>query len=93
MDKEGVRILLSTFKKQVQNYINRIDALPEGISFYDPQGDLVETYNRGLKSFKTEFHDLFDESINQMDIYINVKLIIFYWLRKKLKMLCKQESE
>jgi len=46
-----------------------------------------------LKSFKTEFHDLFDESINQMDIYINVKLIIFYWLRKKLKMLCKQESE
>ncbi len=74
MDKEGVRILLSTFKKQVQNLISRIDALPEGISFYDPKGDLVETYNRGLKSFKTEFQDLLDELINQMDIYINTEV-------------------
>lgn len=73
MDTEGVRIALEVFKTEYSSALDYIDDLPEGISFYDPEGNLVETYNRNLKTFKNKFSDIFLEVATKMDGYVNTE--------------------
>jgi len=73
MDTESVRTALATLKTKYNSAIDCIDDLPTGISFYDPDGELVDTYNSGLKSFKQKFKDVFDEVIKKMDEYITTE--------------------
>ncbi len=74
MDREGVRILLASFSEQIKGYINRIDALPEGISFYDTDGVLVETYNRNLDTLKDTTQTLLDQTKKDMNKYIDSEI-------------------
>lgn len=73
MDTEGVRIALEAFKTEYSSALGCIDNLPEGISFYDPEGNLVETYNRNLKTFKDKFSEIFSEVATKMDGYVNTE--------------------
>ena len=73
MDTEGVRIALEAFKTEYSSALGCIDDLPEGISFHDRDGKLVDTYNRSLKSFKDKFSEIFSEVATKMDGYINTE--------------------
>ncbi len=48
MDKAGVKVILNTFTTIIHSVIEDLAALPTGISFYDSEGVLVETYDRNL---------------------------------------------
>ena len=73
MDTEGVRIALETFKTEYSSALDCIDNLPEGISFYDKEGKLVDTYNRSLKNFKDLFSVIFSEVATKMEGYVNTE--------------------
>ena len=73
MDTEGVRIALEAFKTEYSSALDCIDNLPEGISFYDKEGKLVDTYNRSLKNFKDLFSVIFSEVATKMEGYVNTE--------------------
>ena len=60
MDIEKVEDALNTYSGECQTVLERIDSLPEGIAFYDPEGKMVGAYNKNIKDMKVKFTDLFD---------------------------------
>ena len=63
MDVEGVKNALGIFDTEVKKVVKAIDSLPEGIAFYDPEGNMVGSYNRNIKDLEVKFTDLFNGMI------------------------------
>ena len=61
MDTESVRVALETFNTAISAGLSDLDAVPDNIGFYDPNGQLVGSYNRNITEFKTKFRELFDD--------------------------------
>lgn len=73
MDVEGVRIALDAFKEQEKEGIALFDELPENIAFYDPNGELIGTYSRNVKNFKTKFQEIINTVITEMEGYLETE--------------------
>ena len=70
MDTEGVKQSLFIFRTSYMAALEELDAIPEGIHFYDPNGDLVGGYNRGIRSFKQEYQELANNLYTDMKKFI-----------------------
>ena len=73
MDVEGVRIALEAFKDQEKEGIALFDDLPEYIAFYDPEGELLGTYGRNVKNFKTKFEKIINTINEKMESYLETE--------------------
>ena len=73
MDVEGVRLALDTFKTYHKGLPELFDNIPEGIAFYDPNGEMIGSYNRIVKGFKEKFLTLFDEIESDLTGYLETE--------------------
>ena len=73
MDVEGVKQALNVFRTTAINALEEIVSLPNVIHFYDPNGDMVGEYNRGVDSFKQQYHDLIEQTYTEMRSYIETE--------------------
>ena len=73
MDTAGVKVQLENYKTKVSSIIASFDSLPNGISFYDPKGKLVDTYDRNLSTFKQKFQNFFDDFVLNMSNYVETE--------------------
>lgn len=79
MDVEGVRNALAIFQTAILACLDEIDTIPEGIAFYDPNGDLISEYKRGISNFKKEISDLAGKTYQKLNQFLftesdNVKM-------------------
>ena len=73
MDTAGVKVELQNYKTKVSSIIASFDSLPNGISFYDPEDKLVDTYDRNLSAFKQKFQNFFDDFVLNMSNYVETE--------------------
>ncbi len=73
MDAEGVKQAIIIFRRNIMVALDEIDSLPNGIHFYDPSGDMVGGYNRGVDSFKQEYRNLAEQTYTEMKSYIETE--------------------
>ena len=62
MAKETVGQMLDFFVKQANLQVGRMFNLPRQIAFYDPEGNLVETYDNNIGEFVEEARQLIDDT-------------------------------
>ena len=62
MAKETVRQMLYHFVGQANLQVDRMGNLPRQIAFYDPEGNLVETYDNNIGEFIEESRQLIDDT-------------------------------
>lgn len=70
MDTEGVKNEIANFKTSISSCLNEADSLPDGIAFYDSNGDLLKAYSSGVKAFKQEISDLADKTSQKICEYV-----------------------
>ncbi len=73
MDVEGVKEAIKIFRTSINIALDEIDSLPNGIHFYDPNGDMVGGYNRGVDSFKQKYRNLAEQTYSAMRSYIETE--------------------
>ena len=73
MDVEGVKNALAIFKTSILACIEKFDNIPNGIAFYDPDGNIVGEYNRGIQNFKSEISDLAGDIYQEINRYISTE--------------------
>ena len=70
MDTESVKLALDVFKTQYKSALEELNEIPDGIAFYDPNGQMVGGYNRNVSEFRVKFSELFDEIAKSLEGYI-----------------------
>ena len=74
IDVEGAKIVLTTFELQMRKALAELDALPDGIAFYDPDGTMIGKYDRNLKEFKTKFESLLSSMKADITGYLDTEV-------------------
>ena len=73
MDVEGVRNNLGIFKTKIKSALEQFNDLPDGIAFYDPNGDMIGSYSRNIKEFKSTFENLINDIITAIESYLETE--------------------
>jgi len=74
MAVENVRIILKVFQNDASKLINSLNSLPKGIAFYSPDGALLEVYNTNIEKFVTQFEELANEMIGEINSYMETEI-------------------
>ena len=73
MDRENVKIALDLFTSRISSGLAKLESIPSSISFYDPNGEMVGSYNRNIAEFKSQFEELFNEISTAVSGYIETE--------------------
>lgn len=73
MDTQGVKIALDLFVKDAKDIVRVMSNLPQGIAFYDPEGNMLTTYNRNITNHCNMFSALFEDIRIQVVNAINTE--------------------
>ena len=73
MATEVVKSILETFKNRMKAALNKFDNIPDGIAFYDPNGELLQIYNKNVNEFKIKFEEMFNKIVTAMTGYIETE--------------------
>ena len=68
MNVEAVNALLKTFESRALYASYDIEEVPEGIALYDPDGNLLRTYNSNIKKMREEFETLYESIVSKNSI-------------------------
>ena len=71
IDVEGAKIVLTTFELQMKKALSGLDAMPDGIAFYDPDGTMLAKYDRNIKDFKQTFEELLSSMKQDIKGYLD----------------------
>lgn len=83
MDTGAVTDELSAFNMTMSGWYKELADLPDGIAFYDPDGELVEVYKSGLSLFKSRVTDLVDPLIKDMNGFVDNEAHVIFTSKKK----------
>ncbi len=76
MVKDDVKNALDTFNEDIKNSLNLLRSVPLGISFYDVEGNLLDTYNRGVSEFIEQFEQMIVTLTSSLASYIETEIDI-----------------
>ena len=83
MDTGAVTDELSAFNMTMSAWYKELADLPDGIAFYDPDGELVEVYKSSLCLFKSRVTDLVDPLIKDMNGFVDNEAHVIFTSKKK----------
>ena len=66
MATENVRILADLFNRKMNAYIKEINNLPKTISFYSPDGSLVNAYETSIDKFANDYTSELNSSMSDL---------------------------
>lgn len=74
MAKENVRIALDTFNDAKNRALEMLRNIPLGISFYDAEGHLLNTYNEGVNEFIDRFDQIIVTLTSSLATYLETEI-------------------
>ena len=74
MAKEDVKNALDTFVTEKNRALEMLRRIPLGISFYDPAGHLLSTYNKGVNEFIERFDQIIITLTSTLATYMETEI-------------------
>lgn len=67
MDISAVKTILNTFESRAETAMIEIDSIPEGIALYDPEGNLLSSYNSNIKRLRSELEEILNSIVSKIN--------------------------